>query len=56
MHVHEILEKSLLLVGHRYIRKIIKLTVLWEANVDTIRPMPTDEQVFLNFFLNAWTR
>jgi PAS domain S-box-containing protein len=54
MHVHEILDKSLLLVGHRLYQKDIKLTRSWEANVDTIRADPDQlEQVFLNFFLNA---
>jgi PAS domain S-box-containing protein len=53
-HVHEVLEKSLNLVGHRLYQKEIKLTRSWYANVDTIRA-DTDqlEQVFLNFFLNA---
>jgi signal transduction histidine kinase len=54
MHVHEILEKSLLLIGHRLFQKDIKLTRSWEANVDTIRADADQlEQVFLNFFLNA---
>jgi PAS domain S-box-containing protein len=54
MHVHEILDKSLLLVGHRLYQKDIKLTRSWEADVDTIRADPDQlEQVFLNFFLNA---
>ncbi|MFN2542880.1 MAG: ATP-binding protein [Chthoniobacterales bacterium] len=54
MHVHEILEKSLLLIGHRLFQKDIKLTRAWEANVDTIRADADQlEQVFLNFFLNA---
>jgi nitrogen-specific signal transduction histidine kinase len=54
MHVHLILEKSLLLVGHRLYQKDIKLTRSWEANVDTIRADPDQlEQVFLNFFINA---
>lgn len=54
MHVHETLEKSLLLVGHRLYQKDIKLTRSWEANVDTIRADADQlEQVFLNFFLNA---
>jgi nitrogen-specific signal transduction histidine kinase len=54
MHVHEILEKSLLLVGHRLYQKDIKLTRSWEANVDTIRADADQlEQVFLNFFINA---
>ena len=54
MHVHQILEKSLLLVGHRLYQKDIKLTRSWEANVDTIRADADQlEQVFLNFFLNA---
>ncbi len=53
-HVHAILEKSLLLVGHRLYQKDIKLTRSWEANVDTIRADADQlEQVFLNFFLNA---
>ena len=54
MHVHEVLEKSLLLIGHRLFQKDIKLTRSWEANVDTIRADADQlEQVFLNFFLNA---
>ncbi len=54
MHVHEILEKSLSLVGHRMYQKEIKLTRSWGANVDTIRADADQlEQVFLNFFLNA---
>jgi PAS domain S-box-containing protein len=54
MHVHEILEKSLKLVGHRLNQKSIKLTRSWDANVDTIRADPDQlEQVFLNFFINA---
>jgi PAS domain S-box-containing protein len=54
MHVHEILEKSLLLVGHRLYQKDIKLTRSWLAKVDTIRADPDQlEQVFLNFFINA---
>ena len=53
-HVHQILEKSLLLVGHRLYQKDIKLTRSWDANVDTIRADADQlEQVFLNFFLNA---
>ena len=54
MHVHEVLEKSLRLVGHRLYQKEIKLTRCWEADVDTIRADADQlEQVFLNFFLNA---
>ena len=54
MHVHQILDKSLLLVGHRLYQKDIKLTRSWDANVDTIRADADQlEQVFLNFFLNA---
>lgn len=54
MHVHEILEKSLQLVGHRLYQKDIKLTRLWQAEVDTIRADADQlEQVFLNFFINA---
>jgi PAS domain S-box-containing protein len=54
MHVHEILDKSLLLVGHRLYQKDIKLTRSWEADVDTIRADSDQlEQVFLNFFINA---
>lgn len=54
MHVHEILEKSLSLIGHRMYQKEIKLTRSWGANVDTIRADADQlEQVFLNFFLNA---
>ena len=54
MHVHEVLEKSLQLVGHRLYQKEIKLARSWEADVDTIRADADQlEQVFLNFFLNA---
>ena len=54
MHVHEILEKSLKLVGHRLHQKSIKLTRSWDAIVDTIRADSDQlEQVFLNFFINA---
>jgi PAS domain S-box-containing protein len=54
MHVHDVLEKSLLLVGHRLYQKDIKLTRSWEADVDTIRADADQlEQVFLNFFINA---
>lgn len=54
LHVHEVLEKSLLLVGHRLYQKDIKLTRSWEAKVDTIRADADQlEQVFLNFFINA---
>ncbi len=53
-HVHAILEKSLLLVGHRLYQKDVKLTRSFEANVDTIRADSDQlEQVFLNFFINA---
>ena len=54
MHVHDVLEKSLQLVGHRLYQKEIKLTRSWRADVDTIRADADQlEQVFLNFFLNA---
>jgi PAS domain S-box-containing protein len=54
MHVHEVLEKSLMLVGHRLYQKEIKLNRSWGAEVDTIRADADQlEQVFLNFFLNA---
>src|SRR5438309_2511326 len=54
LHIHEVLEKSLMLVGHRLFQKDIKLTRSWEANVDTIRADGDQlEQVFLNFFINA---
>ena len=54
MHVHDALEKSLQLVGHRLYQKEIKLTRSWQADVDTIRADADQlEQVFLNFFLNA---
>ena len=54
MHVHDVLEKSLQLVGHRLYQKEIKLTRSWQADVDTIRADGDQlEQVFLNFFLNA---
>lgn len=54
MHVHEILEKTLLLVQHRLYQKEIKVTRSWDAKVDTIHADSDQlEQVFLNFFLNA---
>ena len=54
MHVHEVLEKALLLVGHRLYQRGIKLTRSWHAEVDTIRADADQiEQVFLNFFINA---
>jgi PAS domain S-box-containing protein len=54
MHVHEVLEKALLLVGHRLYQKEIKLTRSWNAELDTIRADADQiEQVFLNFFINA---
>src|SRR5204862_1302951 len=54
MHVHDVLEKSLQLVGHRLYQKEIKLTKSWEADIDTTRADADQlEQVFLNFFLNA---
>lgn len=54
MHVHDVLEKSLLLISHRLYQKDIKLTRCWETNVDTIHADADQlEQVFLNFFLNA---
>jgi PAS domain S-box-containing protein len=54
MHVHDVLEKSLMLVGHRLYQKEIKLSRSWNADVDTIRADADQmEQVFLNFFLNA---
>jgi PAS domain S-box-containing protein len=54
VHVHESLEKSLLLVAHRLYQKEIKLTRSWEADDDIIRADSDQlEQVFLNFFLNA---
>jgi len=54
LHVHEVLEKSLMLVGHRLYQKEIKLSRSWNAEVDTIRADADQiEQVFLNFFLNA---
>jgi PAS domain S-box-containing protein len=53
-HVHEVLEKALLLVGHRLYQKDIKLTRSWRAEIDTIRAdVDQIEQVFLNFFINA---
>jgi nitrogen-specific signal transduction histidine kinase len=54
MHVHSVLEKSLQLVGHRLYQKDIKLTRIWQADLDTIRADADQlEQVFLNFFINA---
>ncbi|MBA3962716.1 MAG: PAS domain-containing protein [Chthoniobacterales bacterium] len=53
-HVHEVLEKALLLVGHRLYQKDVKLVRSWHADVDTIRADADQiEQVFLNFFINA---
>src|SRR6476620_2164308 len=54
VHVHEIIETSLQLLGHRLYQKEIKLSRSWNAEVDTIRADADQiEQVFLNFFLNA---
>ncbi len=54
LHVHEVLEKSLMLVAHRLYQKEIKLSRVWKADVDTVRADGDQiEQVFLNFFLNA---
>ena len=54
LHVHNVLEKSLQLVGHRLYQKEIKLTRSWNADIDTIYADADQlEQVFLNFFLNA---
>ena len=54
VHVHEIIETSLQLLGHRLYQKDIKLVRSAEAKVDTIRADADQlEQVFLNFFLNA---
>jgi len=54
MHVHEVLDKTLLLIQHRLYQKEIKLTRSWDADVDTTRADADQlEQVFLNFFLNA---
>src|SRR6266446_5367777 len=53
-HVHEVLEKSLQLIGHRLYDHDIKLARFLEANVDTISADADQlEQVFLNFFINA---
>jgi signal transduction histidine kinase len=53
-HVHEVLEKSLQLIGHRLYDQDIKLARFLEANVDTISADADQlEQVFLNFFINA---
>ena len=54
MHVHDVLEKALQLVGHKLYQGEIKLARSWGAEVDTIRADADQlEQVFLNFFLNA---
>ncbi len=54
MHVHETLEKTLLLVQHRLYQKEIKVNRAWNAATDMIRADSDQlEQVFLNFFLNA---
>ena len=54
IHVHEVLEKSLQLIGHRLYDQDIKLARFLEANVDTISADADQlEQVFLNFFINA---
>lgn len=53
-NVHDVLDKSLQLVGHRLYQKDIKLTRVWQADADTIRADADQlEQVFLNFFINA---
>src|ERR1044071_8956418 len=57
LHVHEVLEKSLLLIGHRLFQKEITLTRFWDAPLDTIRADADQlEQVFLNFFLRSEER
>lgn len=54
MHVHEILEKTLLLLQHRLYQKEIKVIRAFESSTDLIRADSDQfEQVFLNFFLNA---
>ncbi len=54
MHVHETLEKTLLLVQHRLYQKEIKVIRAFESSTDMIRADSDQlEQVFLNFFLNA---
>jgi PAS domain S-box-containing protein len=54
MHVHETLEKTLLLVQHRLYQKEIKVIRAFGSPTDMIRADSDQlEQVFLNFFLNA---
>lgn len=54
MHVHEILEKTLLLLQHRLYEKEIKVERVFDSPTDLIRADSDQfEQVFLNFFLNA---
>jgi PAS domain S-box-containing protein len=54
MHLHETLEKTLLLVQHRLYQKEISVIRSWNAPTDMIRADSDQlEQVFLNFFLNA---
>lgn len=53
-HLHEILEKTLLLVQHRLYQREIKLVRSFGAETDMVRADSDQlEQVFLNFFLNA---
>jgi len=54
MHLHETLEKTLLLVQHRLYQKEIKVVRVFDSSTDMIRADSDQlEQVFLNFFLNA---
>ena len=54
LHVHGLLDKALLFIGHRLYQKDIKLTRSWQAEIDTIKADADQiEQVFLNFFINA---
>jgi PAS domain S-box-containing protein len=54
MHVHDTLEKTLLLVQHRLYQKEIKVVRAFDSPTDLIRADSDQlEQVFLNFFLNA---
>src|SRR5438046_9356006 len=54
IHVHDTLEKSLQLAGHRLYQKEIKSTRSWQSDLDTIRcDAAQTGQDFLNFFLTA---
>ena len=56
MHVHDALEKSLQLIGHRLYQQEIKLARSWEADVDLFGPMPTSSNRCSSTFSSTpWT-